>query len=54
MKKIDIIMLVIASRSDIYDNMINNYWSIIINPKGKVGENNEYDTECTFTIYSKL
>ena len=27
---------------------------IIINPKGKVGENNEYDTECTFTIYSKL
>lgn len=31
MKKIDIIMLVIASRSHIYDNIINNYWSKIIN-----------------------
>jgi len=27
---------------------------IIINPKGKVGENNAYDKECTFSIYSKL
>ena len=30
MKKIDIIMLVIASRSNRYDNMINNYWSKMI------------------------
>ncbi len=27
---------------------------IIINPKGKAGENNTYDKKCTFSIYSKL
>ena len=31
MKKIDIIMLVIASRGIEYDSMINNYWSKMIN-----------------------
>jgi len=31
MKKIDIIMLVIASRGEQYDSMINNYWSKMIN-----------------------